>query len=72
LSLDSRKIHYNEIHLTGSSDSTPAHVAGAVEMIAGGQIPIEGIATHILALEDIFTAFDLMQSGRALRVVLRP
>ena len=72
LSLDSRKIHYNEIQLIGSSDSTPAHVARAVEMMTSGQMPIEKIATHVLALEDIFTAFDLMQSGKALRVVLRP
>ena len=72
LSLDSRKIHYNEIRVIGSSDSTPAHVASAVEMITGGQMPVDKIATHILALDDIFQAFDLMQSGQALRVVLKP
>ncbi len=72
LSLDSRKIHYNEIRVIGSSDSTPAHVASAVEMITGGQMPVDKIATHILALDDIFQAFDLMQSVQALRVVLKP
>ncbi len=72
LSLDSRKIHYNEIRVVGSSDSTPAHVTIAVEMITGGQMPVDKIATHILALDDIFQAFDLMQSGQALRVVLKP
>jgi L-iditol 2-dehydrogenase len=72
LSLDSRKIHYDEIHVVGSSDSTPAHVASAVEMISNGRIPAEKIATHILGLDDIFAAFDMMQSGKALRVVLRP
>ena len=72
LSLDSRKIHYNELHVVGSSDSTPDHVTSAVEMIAAGHVPAERIATHILPLDDIFTAFDLMQSGQALRVVLKP
>jgi L-iditol 2-dehydrogenase len=72
LSLDSRKIHYNEIHVVGSSDSTPTHVANAIEMIAGGQIPVDKIATHVLPLDDVFQAFDLMQSGKALRVVLKP
>ncbi|TKJ38644.1 MAG: alcohol dehydrogenase [Planctomycetes bacterium B3_Pla] len=72
LSLDSRKIHYNEIRVVGSSDSTPVHVASAVAMISAGQIPAEKIATHILPLDDIFQAFDLMQSGQALRVVLKP
>jgi len=64
LTLDSRRIHYNEIRVVGSSDSTP--------LISAAQIPAERIATHILALEDIFKGFDLMQSGRALRVVLKP
>ncbi|MHC4227298.1 MAG: zinc-binding dehydrogenase [Planctomycetota bacterium] len=72
LSLDSRKIHYNEICVVGSSDSTPAHVRQAVELISSGELPTGKIVTHILAFDDIFKAFDLMQSGRALRVVLKP
>ena len=72
LALDSRKIHYNEITVVGSSDSTPVHVETAVEMLSTGRIPAEKIATHVLPLEDIFKGFELMQSGQALRVVLRP
>ena len=72
LCLDSRKIHYNEITIVGSSDSTPAHVKTAVELINAAQVPAEKIATHILPLEEIFTGFDLMKSGQALRVVLKP
>jgi len=72
LALDSRKIHYGELHLVGSSDSTPAHVEKAVEMISTGRVPVEKIATHVLPLEAIFEAFELMESGRALRVVLVP
>lgn len=72
LSLDSRKIHYSEIRVVGSSDSTPGHVGSAVEMISSGQIPAERIATHILSLDDVFKGFELMQSGQALRVVLKP
>jgi len=72
LALDSRKIHYNEITVVGSSDSTPAHVETAVELISTGQIPAEKIATHILPLEQIQKGFDLMKSGQALRVVLKP
>ena len=72
LALDSRKIHYNEIAVVGSSDSTGAHVETAVELISTAEIPAEKIATHILGLEDIFKGFDLMKSGKALRVVLKP
>jgi L-iditol 2-dehydrogenase len=72
LSLDSRKIHYGEIAVVGSSDSTPAHVTKAVDLISSGSLPLAGLASHILALDDIFRAYDLMQSGEALRVVLKP
>jgi len=70
LSIDSRVLHYGEIRLIGSSDSTPEHVQEAVAMIAARQIPAEKIASHCLPLDQIEQAFDLMLSGEALRVVL--
>jgi len=72
LVLDSRKIHYNEITVIGSSDSAPAHVEKAVELITTAQIPAQKIATHILDLEEVHKGFELMKSGQALRVVLKP
>ena len=72
LSLDSRLIHYGEIRLVGTSDSTPAQVGRAVEFIGSGAIAADRLASHIMGLDDIFKAYDLMQTGEALRVVLRP
>jgi L-iditol 2-dehydrogenase len=72
LSLDSRAIHYGEIRVVGTSDSTGAQVARAVGLISGGSLPVDRLASHTLSLDDIFKAFDLMQSGEALRVVLEP
>jgi len=72
LNMDSRQIHYGEIRVVGSSDSTPAQVERAVELIAGGSMPADKLASHILGLDDILTAYELMQSGEALRVVLEP
>jgi L-iditol 2-dehydrogenase len=72
LSIDSRPLHYNELRVVGTSDSTPTHVAKAVELIATGAVPADKIATHILGLEDIEKAYELMQSGVSLRVVLKP
>jgi L-iditol 2-dehydrogenase len=70
LTFDSRMLHYGEIRLIGSSDSTPEHVHGAVSMIAEKRIPAEKIASHCLPLDQIEQAFELMRSGEALRVVL--
>ena len=72
LSMDSRAMHYGELRVVGTSDSTPAHVAKAVELIAAGSLPAQRLASHILGLDEIFKAYELMQSGEALRVVLKP
>lgn len=72
LSLDSRAIHYGEVRVIGSSDSTPEHVQKAVELLMLNRIHAEKLVTHREPLEGIFKAYDLMQSGEALRVVLEP
>lgn len=72
LRLDSRKIHYGELRVIGSSDSTAEHVREAVRLMAAGTIPTARLASHELPLEGIFQAYDLMTRGEALRVVLRP
>jgi L-iditol 2-dehydrogenase len=72
LNIDSRLIHYGEIRLIGSSDSTPEHVRKAVELIITKKIPADKIASHLLPLHQIEQAFELMTSGEALRVVLIP
>lgn len=72
ISLDSRIIHYGELRVVGTSDSTPTHVSKAVKLIADGSLPAERLASHTLGLDGIFEAYELMQSGEALRVVLKP
>jgi len=72
LNLDSRKIHYGELRIVGSSDSTPKQVAKAVELLQSKDFPADKIASHVLKFEEILKAFDLMISGEALRVILKP
>ncbi len=72
LSLDSRPIHYGERRVVGTSDSTPEQVREAVDLLSSGRVPAEKLATHCLPLDQIQRAFELMESGQALRVVLRP
>lgn len=72
LAINSRLLHYGELRVVGTSDSTPEHVRKAVELIADRRIPADKLVTHVLPLEGVFEAFELMQSGEALRVVLVP
>lgn len=72
LNLDSRALHYGELRMVGTSDSAPWHVEKAVELLASGEVPADQLASHVLPLEQVHQAFQLMKSGEALRVVLRP
>ena len=72
ITIDSRIVHYGEIKLVGSSDSTPEQVRKAVEMISSGCLKADNLASHVLPLDDVMKSFKLMESGKALRVVLKP
>jgi L-iditol 2-dehydrogenase len=58
--------------IVGSSDSTPENVEQAVEMISSGILDADKLVTHTLKFDEIFKAFELMEKGESLRVVLRP
>ncbi len=68
LSINSRVVHYGELNIVGSSDSTPTHVKKAIEMISKRKIDAAKFVTHILKLEEIFTAFELMEKGKSLKL----
>lgn len=70
LNINSRTIHYNELILYGTSDSTVKHVKMAVEMLKNHSEDFRPMVTHKLKLEDFFKAIDLMQSGEAVKVML--
>ena len=72
LNLDSRSIHYNEIIVTGASDSTPRQVEKAVSLLSRKDFPKERIAHPILKLRDIQQAFQIMEARDGMRVVLKP
>ena len=72
ISIDSRLVHYNEINVTGSSDSTSTHVIRALEILSSGHFPAGKLVTHSLPLADIHHGLELMKKGESLRVVLIP
>jgi L-iditol 2-dehydrogenase len=72
LRLNSRLIHYNQISLTGASDSAAQHVRMALDLLARGQINAKAIITHRFPLEEIYQGFEVMKRKEGLKVVIRP
>jgi L-iditol 2-dehydrogenase len=72
ITIDSRLLHYGELRVIGSSDSTPEHVRKAVRILDDPTFPADRIVTHELPFEGFHQSIELMQAGAALRVVLKP
>ncbi len=72
LNIDSRILHYGELRVVGTSDSRPEHVETAVRLLSEGTLPAEQLTSHVMKLDDIIEAYELMKKGEALRVVLKP
>ena len=72
VAIDTNRIHYKEIIVTGAHGSMPVHHNMAIEMIAGGVIDIKPFITHSFPLDEITAAFDAAEKHEGLRVVVNP
>ncbi|HET6410842.1 MAG TPA: alcohol dehydrogenase catalytic domain-containing protein [Anaeromyxobacter sp.] len=72
LSLNSRTIHYGELFVFGTSDSTPAHLREAVSLLRQESGTFARLVTHRLKNREFHRAMEEIASGRAVKVVLTP
>ncbi len=72
LAVDSRLIHYGELVVFGTSDSTPAHVRDAVALLQRETGTFARLVTHRLPTRDFVTAMNEIALGRVVKAVLVP
>lgn len=72
VTVNSRTIHYNELIVYGTSDSTVKHVQEAVRLLSANPAGFKPLITHILPFSDFKTAMDEIQAGNAVKIVLVP
>jgi len=72
MSFDADRLHYGELHIHGAFHHTPSSVERAFRLITSGQILIKPLISHELPLQSAREALELMGSGKALKVALRP
>lgn len=72
ITINSRLVHYNEISITGGSDSTARHVEIAVNLLAAGRVNWDKIVTHRFPLSRFFDAMQVMLDRSGLKVVIKP
>lgn len=69
--LDPNVIHYKQLMVTGSHDFTPHHFTTALKFIEYGIVKVKPIISHVLPLEDVASAFDIVVERKGLKVVIR-
>jgi L-iditol 2-dehydrogenase len=72
LAINSRTIHYNELIVFGTSDSTPAHIREAVGLLKKNTAQFASLVTHKLPMASFVDAMDEIAAGNAVKVVLVP
>jgi L-iditol 2-dehydrogenase len=72
VTINSRLVHYNEIGITGGSDSTARHVEIAVQLLASRRVNWRKIVTHRFPLSRFFEGMQVMLDRTGLKVVIKP
>lgn len=70
--LDGRAVHYRELSITGASDSRPEHFALALRMLEAFPKSFQPMVTHTFPLDKASEAFEILEKGEGLKVVLVP
>ncbi len=72
VTLDTRRVHYEELTLVGAFHHTPGLIRQAVSLLESGAVVPDGLLTHTMGLGRVPEALGLMAEGRALKVLIEP
>jgi L-iditol 2-dehydrogenase len=70
--VDMNIVHYNALHVIGTTIFAPRHQRVALELMASGRIPVDKLVTHRYPLVDFAEGVHLAMAGKALKVVFEP
>ena len=70
VNLDCNLIHYREIKITGTYNSTPLQNRLAYKLIEKGAINVKELITHKFDLDDYYDAISTARKGKAMKVVV--
>jgi L-iditol 2-dehydrogenase len=70
--VDMNIVHYNALHIIGTSAFAPRHQRVALDFMASGRIPGDKLVTHRFPLAQFKEGAMLALEGRALKVVFFP
>ena len=69
---DSNVIHYRELFVHGTSDSTVPQMMAILDLMASRRVDPSKLVSKVFPLSQFKEAFELAGSGKALKVILEP
>jgi L-iditol 2-dehydrogenase len=70
--LDVNRIHYGQLHVTGSTGSNIRQYRAAANLIAAGRIRLDELVSARLALEEIHQGLERFRAAEDMRIVIEP
>jgi len=70
--VDMNLVHYNALHLIGTTIFAPRHNRMALQLIASGRISAEKFISHVFPLDEFVKGANLAREGKARKVVFEP
>ena len=70
--LNANELHYKEYSVYGASSSLPETNREALELLSTRKIDPDKLITHEFSLEDIHKGFDIMESKKCIKIVIKP
>jgi L-iditol 2-dehydrogenase len=70
--VDMNIVHYNALHLIGTTIFSPRHYRLALKFVASGRIPMDKLVTHRLPLSDFQRGAMMALEGKVLKAVFSP
>jgi L-iditol 2-dehydrogenase len=72
ISLDTRRVHYEELTLLGAFHHTPETIRRSVELMESREVVPDGLLSHRMRLDEVPKALAMMSRGEALKVLIEP
>jgi L-iditol 2-dehydrogenase len=72
ISIDSYRIHYEEIEVKGAFHTTPRDVDEAYKLIEGRRLRLRELVSGVMPLERVREALESMGRGAGLKYVIKP
>jgi L-iditol 2-dehydrogenase len=70
LRIDPNLIHYGEVILTGSADSTPQNMHRSLKLIEDGLVDTASLVSHLLPLEEVDRGFEMVKNTEGLKIMI--